>query len=193
MGQYLEAGTPVTDLIGTDDIAWVDFPIPQEFSRPFIGLQVIVNNGTLSSEATIIARDSTVSSASRNLRLRAEIRDDQQQLLPGMLVEVEVPLGAEQTVTMVPATSVRRDALGTAVYVLQEVSAGPRTEVRARKRGVQLARDADAPSADDLVIVESGLQPGELIAATGAFKLRDGALVNLLEPGEVSPERVVGH
>ena len=38
-----------------------------------------------------------------------------------------------------------------------------------------------------------GLSMDELIAATGAFKLRDGALVNLLEPGEVSPERVVGH
>ncbi|MGI9285534.1 MAG: hypothetical protein ACR2P1_09100 [Pseudomonadales bacterium] len=38
------------------------------------------------------------------------------------------------------------------------------------------------PQQNQSVIVVSGLQAGERVAANGAFKLRDGVLVNAKEP-----------
>jgi membrane fusion protein (multidrug efflux system) len=44
--------------------------------------------------------------------------------------------------------------------------------VRAQVRAV-----ASGPSLGPVVVIESGLEPGERVAAAGSFKLREGALV----------------
>ena len=109
-----------------------------------------------------------------------------------MLVRVTVPLGATGMATVVPPTAVRRDALGPSVYVLESVTENGRTQTRARKRKVRLATLRDAQELRDLVVILDGLSPGEEIAAIGAFKLRDGALVAPSAPNPQANERVVG-
>ncbi len=192
-GQYLKAGDTITQLVGASGRLWVDFAVPQEFSALEVGLTVMIQAGEDVLPATIIARDSSVSSLSRNLRLRAELDASQAPLLPGMFMELKVPLGREQQVTLVPATAVRRDALGSAVYVLEEHTSNGRSEMRARKRGVVVARNGDLAGGEDLVVIEQGLKPGELIAANGAFKLRDGILVYPIDADPGVLDRPVGH
>ena len=127
-------------------------------SRPFI--------------AEIIARDAFVNALSRNVRFRALADNSELRLYPGSLVTVAVPLDSEQVATVVPMTAVRRDAFGANVYVLRSAEKGARAQYRAEKRSVTLG-----PQRKDLVVITSGLDPGEQIAADGAFKLRDGILV----------------
>ena len=103
-------------------------------------------------------------------------------LYAGTMVSVDVPLGATQTATLVPITAVRRDAFGANIYVLRPAEEGARAPERAERRSVELG-----PQRGDLVVVTSGLTPGERVAANGAFKLRDGVLVdakqNVATPG----------
>ena len=188
-GQYLNAGDVVTHLVGINEPLWVDFSVPQEYAGLKAGTEVTVDVEDVRLPAEIIARDSAISTISRNLRLRASVAEPAPGMVAGMFVQVSVPLGSTETVSLVPATGVRRDALGAAVYVLETQG----SEVRARKRSVSLLPDGDMPDAKDLVVIASGLKPGERIAATGAFKLRDGSLVHPIAANPDAADRLVGH
>jgi membrane fusion protein (multidrug efflux system) len=102
-------------------------------------------------------------------------------------------MGVLQNATVVPATAVRRDALGPSVYVLEEVEENGQRKTRARKRSVRVASVPSKDLAEDLVVILEGLAVGEEIAAIGAFKLRDGALVMPSEPNPDALLRPVGH
>jgi membrane fusion protein, multidrug efflux system len=194
VGQYLDAGTEITMLVGVADHVWVDFALPQNSAQIDIGSSVGVTYGELKQPiaATVIARDASVNVRSRNLRLRAKLVSDRLALLPGMLVRVSVPLGTTESVTVVPATAVRRDALGASVYLLEKVEEAGQSKTRARRHKVELAKVSDADQGADLIVIRNGLQSGDQIAAVGAFKLRDGSLVIPSEPNEAVQERSVG-
>jgi len=204
LGQFLDAGTEVTELIGLADYVWIDFALPQDSVRIDLGSRVEIESSGQSERlsAQVVARDAAVNVRSRNLRLRAQLPSETTDLLPGMLVEVHVPLRLRETVHVVPVTAVRRDALGTSVYVLQSVEENGQVKMRARKRKVTLASRVQLEEVEqtqdgvrlpaDLVIVTSGIAVGEEIAAVGAFKLRDGALVVASEPNLAAQDRSVG-
>ena len=61
------------------------------------------------------------------------------------------------------------------VFVLVEEDG----KLRARQRIVQTG-----PVQGDEIAIDKGLAAGELIAAAGSFKLRDGLLVQTTKPGE---------
>ncbi|MFT7653273.1 MAG: membrane fusion protein (multidrug efflux system), partial [Candidatus Azotimanducaceae bacterium] len=193
VGQYLDAGFAVTELVAISEQVWVDFSLPQEHADLVVGSQVQVERDSLLLNAQIIARDATVNTRSRNLRIRAELPDPQGLLLPGMLVQVVVDLGETRMATVVPATAVRRDALGTSVYVLDDVLEGGKTKTRARKRKVEIGQLTDLDQSNDVAVVVSGLEVGERIAGIGAFKLRDGSLVVAQAPNLEATNRAVGH
>ena len=93
---------------------------------------------------------------------------------PGSVVDVEVVTGSQEGVFRLPATAVRRNNFGAFVYVLEEAEAGAIAEYRAVRRQVRVgAGDGEE------IVVTSGLQPGERVAAIGAFKLEDGLLTHL--------------
>jgi membrane fusion protein (multidrug efflux system) len=184
-GQYLDNATVIARLIGVDDEIWVDFTLPQQQATLELGqrVQVTASPATPPFAAEIIARDAFVNEQSRNVRFRALADNAKAALFPGSLVNVAVPLGTEQIATVVPMSAVRRDAFGANVYVLRPAEEGARAPFRAEKRIVTLG-----PQRDDLVVISSGLRSGEQVAANGAFKLRDGILVQATaaDPTEIS-------
>lgn len=175
VGQYLQANTLITRLVGDNKAVWLDFNLPQQHAYLTIDDSVEVSSSKLpngSVLATIIARDSWVNPRSGNLRYRA-ITDNLDGLLyPGSVVSLRVATGQAQIVARIPTTAVRYDAIGANVYVLQKSEAGAQAPERASKRPVSLGREENQS-----VIVTSGLRVGERVAANGAFKLRDGILV----------------
>ena len=195
-GQFLDSGTEITELIGVSEQAWIDFSVPQEHANLATGQPVFVVAGNMRVAAQVIALDAAVSVRSRNRRMRASVQSEEpmagQALLPGMLVQVSIPLGTSQQLTVVPATAVRRDAFGASVYVLERTRELEKEVVRARKQSVELAVVQDADQSDDMVVVREGLRPGDQIASVGAFKLFDGALVVPAEPNAAAQNRAVG-
>lgn len=201
VGQYLASNTTVAQLVGTGGQTWIDFALPQQQANSVAGEFVQVSRGgTPIGQAKIIARDAAIDANSRNLSFRTSLETDPSAgyLYPGTLVSVDVSIGELQNVVAVPATAIRRSTLGTVVYVVgtndnasdasdasedTDNNATESQETRAQRRSVIVGSsiDFDPITQQQMVVIKSGLVVGERIAANGAFKLRDGIKVNLLE------------
>jgi membrane fusion protein (multidrug efflux system) len=178
VGQYLDKGAVITRLIGLSDALWVDFTLPQQQAHVQVGqtVTVMAPGAAAAVPARVIARDAFVNERSRNVSLRALVAEAD-GLLPGSLVTVEVPMAEDRLATLVPVTAVRRNSFGASVFVLAAAEEGARAPYRARMRSVQLG-----PQRGNMLIIAAGLKPGERVATDGAFKLRDGVLVNDVSP-----------
>jgi membrane fusion protein, multidrug efflux system len=172
-GQYLNEGTQLTTLQGVGDSVYVDFTVAQQVAASLSTnsrVQVVVANGVDPIEAKIVALDSRIDPSTRNTVVRARIADARRAPQPGASVRVEVPTGAPRSVVLIPASALRKGPGGDHVFVLEDDAKSG--TVRARLRAVVV----DGLEADD-VVVTSGLEAGERVAASGAFKLHENALV----------------
>lgn len=195
IGQYLDKGAVIARLIGVSDQVWVDFTLPQEQAVLELGEAVQVglpahrSTGSGSAaepfSARVIARDAFVNENSRNVSFRALAEDT--GLSPGSLVTVEVPLGDARPATLIPVTAVRRSSFGANVFVLHPAEEGARAAARAELRPVKLGSQRG-----ELMVISSGLRPGERVAANGSFKLREGVLVDPVSAEETAASAPAG-
>ncbi|MFK7741789.1 MAG: efflux RND transporter periplasmic adaptor subunit [Planctomycetota bacterium] len=173
-GQYLDPGTQITTLQGVDDAVHIDFSVTQDVATtlaPGVEIEVVTAPGATPAAAKIVALDARVDQTTRSTYVRAELRGSKPQLQPGASVRVRVPVAATRTVAVVPVNALRRSPAGNSVFVLEKDEDGNmRSHVRRVLSGTMLG---------DEVVIEDGLQPGDLIATAGSFKLREGALVNI--------------
>src|SRR5262245_36337969 len=170
LGQYLTEGTQLTTLQGVDSAVHVDFTVAQRVAarlREGDAVDVFAGEGT-PVVGKIVALDARVDVATRNAMVRARIESSVGPA-PGSAVRVRVPFGQSITAVGVPASAVRKGAGGDHVFV---ITAGPDGKTRAQTRRVETGT-----MVGDEVLIVSGLKPGEQVAASGSFKLRDGLLV----------------
>jgi membrane fusion protein (multidrug efflux system) len=171
-GQYLNEGALLTTLQGVDDSAYVDFTVAQQVAaslRSGSKVDVFASGDTTGVKAEILAIDARVDPTTRNAMVRAKLKNTAQTPAPGASVRVRVAVGQPVMATAVPASAVRKGPAGDHVFV---VVADAQGKTRARLREVVV----DAMTGDDAVI-SKGLAPGEQVAASGSFKLREAALV----------------
>jgi membrane fusion protein (multidrug efflux system) len=176
-GQYLNEGTQLTTLQGVDESAYVDFTVSQNVAatlRKGTPIEVLSSDNASRVSARVLALDSRVDSNTRNTVVRARIADASQAPSPGASVRVEVPVGETRQLVGIPASAVRKGPGGDHVFVLVEDDKGA---LRAQQRTVTVAA-----LRGDEVVVSSGLEAGERVAASGAFKLRESSLVALAQP-----------
>jgi membrane fusion protein (multidrug efflux system) len=176
-GQYLNEGTELTTLQGVADAVYVDFTVAQQVAASLkkgTPINVFVNEQSPRIQAQVLALDSRVDSNTRNTVVRARIAEGNQAPAPGASVRVEVPVGASRQLVGIPASAVRKGPGGDHVFVLAEDDKGA---VRAHVRTVIV----EALRGDE-VVLSGGLEAGERVAASGAFKLRESALIALAEP-----------
>lgn len=172
-GQYLSEGTELTTLQGVADAMNVDFAVAQAVAGHLrVGQTVqVYGEDSLPLKATIAAVDSRVDPATRNATVRARLADGDLIPGPGASVRVEIPVGAAQNAIVIPVSALRKGPAGDQVFVLVGDSTGA---TRASLRPV-VAGDVTG----DEVIIREGVAPGEQVATSGSFKLRDGALVQI--------------
>ncbi len=190
LGQYLNSGDPVVPLQSLDPV-YADFTVPQQRVPELrVGGAVQVGlEGAPGPELAgrIAAVDSVVDEATRNVRVRASLANPGGRLRPGMFVEAHVLLGQGQDVVGLPASAVSYAPYGDSVFVVSELQ-GPQGQ---RYRGVKQQFVKLGPARGDRVAVLSGLEPGQEVVTSGAFKLRTGAAVhvdNRVQPsGELAP------
>ena len=179
-GQYLNEGSLLTTLQGVDDSAYVDFTVAQQVAaslRPGGTVTVIGSNSSSTPiTAEILAIDARVDPSTRNAAVRAKLTNARNSVAPGASVRVQVPVGTPLMATAVPASAVRKGPAGDHVFV---VVADEKGQTRARLRQVTV----DSMSGDEVVITK-GLEPGEQVAASGSFKLREAALVAITNKSE---------
>jgi membrane fusion protein (multidrug efflux system) len=178
-GQYLNEGALLTTLQGVDDSTYVDFSVAQQVAatlRPGSKVDVFASGDSKGVKAEILAIDARVDPTTRNATVRAKLKNTAQTPAPGASVRVQVAVGEPLLATAVPASAVRKGPAGDHVFVLVADEQG---KTRARMREVVV----DAMAGDD-VIITKGLEPGEQVATSGSFKLREAALVAVSNPPE---------
>jgi membrane fusion protein (multidrug efflux system) len=170
-GQYLNEGTVITTLQGVGEAVDVDYAVSQQVAAQLHegGPVQVFGDDSVAIPARIVAIDSRVDPTTRNAMVRARIANGTQAPSPGASVRVVVSVGPETPAVVVPASALRTDPAGDRVFV---VSPDGRGRLRAHVRPVRAG-----PLVGDEVVILAGLQPGEKVAASGSFKLREGALV----------------
>jgi membrane fusion protein, multidrug efflux system len=191
VGQYLNPGAAIAQLQSLDPI-YVEFALPQQhLATVELKKRVRITAtgfGQTAFEGEINAIDPQVNEASRNFTVQATIQNPEHRLRPGMFVDVEVLLPMQEGVLAIPSTSIAYAPFGDSVYVIREVP-GPdgKAVKQAQQQFVKLG-----PTRGDQVTILSGLQPGDEVVTSGAFKLRPGAPVqvnNSVQPGnELNPK-----
>src|SRR6059036_356229 len=169
-GQYLNEGTELTTLQGVDAAANVDFTVAQAVAaelRQGEPVAVFAANDPGPLTARIVAVDARIDPTTSNALVRARIPSHAPA--PGASVRVEVPLGPATTVVTIPVSALRKGPSGDHVFLIVADSAG-----RSRAH-VQPVRSG--PVLEDEVVILSGLTPGQQVATSGSFKLREAVLV----------------
>ena len=184
-GQYLAGGDPVVPLQSLNPI-YVNFGVPQQaIGQVQIGRGVRVTTESLANAAfaaRISAIDSVVDQTTRNIQVQATLANPDGRLRPGMFVQTEMPLGAEQRVVALPTSAISYAPYGDSVFVVADL----KDDKGHSYRGVRQQFVKLGPSRGDQIAVVSGINPGDEVVTSGVFKLRNGAAVqinNTVQPG----------
>jgi len=169
-GQYLNEGTELTTLQGVDAAANVDFTVAQAVAaelRPGEPVSVFAADDPRPMTARIVAVDARIDATTRNAMVRARLSSHAPA--PGASVRVEVPVGPSTTVVAIPVSALRKGPGGDHVFLVVADSSGKsRAHVQSVKSG---------PVLEDEVVILSGLTPGQQVATSGSFKLRESVRV----------------
>src|SRR5712664_1677815 len=169
-GQYLNEGTELTTLQGVDVAANVDFTVAQAVAaelRPGEPVAVLAAGDPRPLVARIVAVDARIDPTTRNALVRARIQSHAPS--PGASVRVEVPVGPATTVVAIPVSALRKGPGGDHVFLIAADSTG---HTRVHEQPVQ-----SGPMVGDEVVILSGLTPGQQVATSGSFKLRESVRV----------------
>jgi len=178
LGQYLAGGAPIVPLQSLDPLH-VDFSVPQQQVgrlRPGGAIAVSLEGASGPTPGEINAVDAVVDEATRNVRVQATIANPDGRLRPGMFVQVQARLGQQKPVVALPASAISYAPYGDSVYVVVADMEGPGGS---RYRGVRQQFVKLGPARGDQVAVLEGLDAGAEVVSSGAFKLRNGAAVQV--------------
>ena len=186
LGQYLAAGTKIATLQQLDPI-FVDFTLPQQsltVVHPGQKVNLVADafpGATFSGQ--VAALDPQVDADTRNVSIRAELKNPDHKLLPGMYVKVDVETGAPVRYLTLPQTAVAYNPYGATVYVVaqQDGSGAPAGPAPAGPPGT-IAKQVFVVTGDtrgDQVAILKGLKEGDEVVTSGQIKLRNGALITI--------------
>ncbi len=168
VGAYLSQGATITTIVQSDRLK-VDFNVPGrylDYIRSGQKVELIYRADTL--EATVYAVDPRIDMNSRTFRVRCVMPNPGERYVPGIFVEVIIPVSSDDEALVVPTAAIIPSLNSQTVYVFRngralrkEVELGPRTDLQVR--------------------VEKGLTPGDTIIMTGLLEIKDNMPVVIRE------------
>ncbi len=186
LGQYMDTGKPIVSLQSLAPV-YADFSLPQqELAKLKTGMRVRLVSDTYPGQhfaGVLTAINPDLDAATRSVGLQATFDNADERLRPGMFARVELLLPEEHNVLVIPATSVLSAPFGDSVYLIETQPAkdGAAAHLVVRQQFIRTGAVRG-----DFVSVESGLKPGDRVASSGMFKLRNGLTV--VENNELSPK-----
>lgn len=187
-GQYVQGGSPIVPLQSLDPI-YVNFAVPQQSVSQLraggtvqVALEGVANAADAQFTGRITAVNSVVDEATRNVQVQATLANPEGKLRPGMFVQAQVVLGAQQPIVALPASAINYAPYGDSVFVVAQLDG----QGGAKYEGVRQQFVKLAGSRGDQVAVVSGVNAGDSVVTSGVFKLRNGAAVrvnNSVMPG----------
>jgi len=182
VGEYIEADTLVSWLVGNTQQLWVDFKLPQQGGKIKVGQDITIAapalfDGHRAGKVAVV--EPAYSRTTRSLTVRAVIANQDDAITPGSFVTVSAPTGSKQTTIRLPSTAVRFDSFGSYVFLLEQQS----QQWRAKRKPVRVLAKEQYQT-----VLKTDLPEGMVVATVGAYKLREGLLVKLSGDGNADQQ-----
>jgi membrane fusion protein, multidrug efflux system len=124
---------------------------------------------------TISAINPKVDSSTRNVQVRATLKNPDHKLLPGMYATIDIATGAPQNYVTLPQTAITYNPYGDTVYVIDtkgEQAGKPQLIAR------QIFVTTGATRGDQVAVLK-GIKDGDMIVTAGQIKLHNGSPVQI--------------
>jgi membrane fusion protein, multidrug efflux system len=177
LGQYLSAGTVIVTLQALDPI-FVDFFVPQQaIAQVRIGQTATIKIDAFKNQpfsGEISAVNPRVDASTRNVQVRATLKNADHRLIPGMYATIGIATGAPQNYITLPQTAITYNPYGDTVYIVDNkgTDADGKPHLIARQTFVTTGE-----TRGDQVAVLKGVNEGETIVTAGQLKLHNGSTV----------------
>jgi membrane fusion protein (multidrug efflux system) len=175
LGQYLGAGTVIVTLQALDPV-FMDFFVPQQsMDQIRLGQTVTVKVDAYKDQSftgEISAVNPKVDSSSRNVQIRATLKNADHRLIPGMYATVNIATGTPRNYITLPQTAIAYNPYGDTIYIVDRKGAGAdgKPQLIARQSFVTIG-----PTRGDQVAVLKGVNDGDEVVTAGQLKLRNGS------------------
>jgi len=174
VGQFIKEGEKIATLQVLDPI-YVDFYVPQqELSRLKVGEAVTAATDTFPDETfkgEISAIDPKVDTDTRNVQVRATLKNPEHKLLPGMFATVSIQSGKPQDFVTLPQTAITFSPYGDTVFLVEEKGKG------ADGKPAKVAKQSFVTTGrtrGDQVAILKGVKAGDTVVSSGQLKLKNG-------------------
>ena len=173
LGQYVNAGMKLVTLQALDPV-YVDFFAPQKSLEKLavkqkVALKVDAFPGQQFS-GEISSIDPRLDPATRNIQVRATVRNPKHSLLPGMFATVVLASGGRQRYLTLPQTAVSYNPYGDTVFIVEENKGkDEKVALLAQQKFVTTGE-----TRGDQVAILSGIKEGDTVVTAGQIKLRSG-------------------
>lgn len=187
LGQYLNAGTTVVTLQVLDPI-YADFFLPQQSLGEIGTGQAVTAHAdaypgeVFQGEITVI--NPRVDNSTRNVQVRATLKNPKRRLLPGMYAKVEIAVGEPRRQLTLPLTAVSFNPYGSTVYLVEQQGQDEKGNPRLIARQSFVVTGA---TRGDQVAVIQGVKEGDVVVTSGQIKLRNGTPIvvnNSVQPSD---------
>ena len=181
-GNLVKASDPNGLVVITQiDPASVMFTIPQD-KLPAVGAAMgrgdvpvdIYNRDGSQKLATgkLAVLDNQINQSTATLRLKALVPNPTRSLWPNAFVKARMLVETREGALVVPAVAVQRGPQGTFVYIVGE------------DKTAQMKPVTVGLIADEVALIEKGLEGGEQVVIEGQGQLRPGGRVEIVTPGK---------
>ena len=166
-GEYIQAGNPLVRLVNLDSL-YVDFNLSSRYlSKIKVGQNLLLSfEAWLGKQFTaeVSGIDPVIDTDSRNLKIRANIKNNEYLLLPGLLADISLTLFSYNALA-IKTSSVFYKEGETYVY---RVSADDKAVICPVSTGKE---DGDT------ILILSGLSVGDRVISKGVIKVKEGVEV----------------
>lgn len=194
VGQYLNAGATIVTLQALDSV-FADFFLPQQtLAELKTGQMVSLHTDTYPNQAftgEISVVNPKIDPNTRNVQIRATLKNPGHKLLPGMYATVTITTGQAQRFITVPRTAISFNAYGATVFRIVDNGEGDQGKIKLTAKQAFVTLGA---TRGDQIAVISGINDGDNIVTSGQIKLRNGSPVqvdNSIQPSnDAAPQPV---
>src|SRR5437667_73918 len=167
-GQAAQAGAPLVQLNAESDLARL-----QSLTKIALRQKITLKSDAFPGQqftGEVSSIDPKVDPATRNVQVRATVRNPKQSLLPGMFATVAIASGGPQRFLTLPQTAVSYNPFGDTVFVVEEHKG--KDEIVALVAQQRFVTTGETRG--DQVAILSGIKEGETVVTAGQIKLRTG-------------------
>ena len=118
------------------------------------------------ADGYLLSVDNQIDPGTGTIKLKARFPNTDERLFPNQFVNARLQVQVRKNATLVPSAAVQLGAKGSFVYVVRDGTA-------------RLQTVAPGWRANDVMVVDSGLAPGDTVVVDGVDRLRDGAPVTV--------------